>query len=302
MHKTTRFLENLGIKISSGKHLLESKKRFDDGSQYRFEVPGIQKPEALEGLISAVDDYELIIHRVTQTKGIMLLTDDEIEEMVNLARDAKIELFLSVGPRATYDTSASVHTKEGVRIGYRLRGYENLVYAVEDVKRAANLGIRGMVIYDEGLLWILNQMREKGEIPRNLHFKVSAHTGHGNPASALLLENIGADSFNPVRDLQIQMLASIREAIDIPLDVHTENPKSSGGFIRHYEVPDIIRVSAPVYLKTGGAIAQHHGWNTTKNQARERVRQVELVQSMINRYYPQAKISKQGSKDLKIPI
>ena len=70
-----------------------------------------------------------------------------------------------------------------------------------------------------------------------------------NPASAKLLEEIGADSFNPVRDLQIPMMASIRKSIDISMDLHMENPKSSGGFIRHYEAPEIIRAASPVYLK-----------------------------------------------------
>ena len=64
------------------------------------------------------------------------------------------------------------------------------------------------------------------------HFKVSAHTGHGNPCSAKLLERIGADSINPVRDIQLQMLAAMRQAVDCPIDIHTENPKSTGGFIR----------------------------------------------------------------------
>ncbi|GAB6055009.1 hypothetical protein JCM15415_03250 [Methanobacterium movens] len=301
MNKTRLYLEKMGIK-SFSMNMVESKKRFDDGAQYRFEVPGIQKPEALNSLIDALDDYELVVHRVTQTKGIMLLTDSEIEEMGDLAREARIELFLSVGPRATYDTSASAQTKEGARIGYRLRGYENLVYAIEDVKRAINLGIRGIVIYDEGLLWILNKLRADGEIPSEIHFKISAHTGHGNPASARLLEELGADSFNPVRDLQIPMLASLRDSIDISIDVHTENPKSSGGFIRHYEVPDIIKAAAPVYLKTGGSVAGHHGWDTTKSQARERIRQVSLVKSMIDRYYPEAIISKKGPSDLAIPL
>ena len=108
---------------------------------------------------------------------------------------------------------------------------------MEDVKRAAELGVRGIVVYDEGLLWVLGKMRKSGELPKNMHFKVSAHTGHGNPASARLLEELGADSVNPVRDLQINMLAEMRCAIKISMDVHTENPESSGGFIRHYEVP-----------------------------------------------------------------
>ena len=153
----------------------------------------------------------------------------------------------------------------------------------------------------KGHVFIDTQMREKGELPSNVHFKVSAHCGHGNPASALLLESLGTNSFNPVRDLQISMLAAIREAINIPLDIHTENPKSSGGFIRHYEAPEIIRKACPVYLKTGGAVATRHGWDTTKKEAAERARQVLLVQNMVDRYYPQASISKRGAKDLAIP-
>jgi hypothetical protein len=297
---TEDYLEYIGIKRAD-KIPSESSKRFDDGAQYRFEVPGIQKPGALSALIDALEYYEVEIHRVTQTKGIMLLTDSEILEMADMARGAGLELFLSVGPRATYDTSASAQTKEGARIGYRLRGYQNLAYAIEDVKRAVDLGVRGIVLYDEGLLWVLSKMRSDDELPSDLHFKISAHTGHGNPASARLIQDIGADSFNPVRDLSVPMMQEIRQVLDISLDIHTENPKSSGGFIRHYEAPEIIKNASPVYLKTGGAVAAHHGWETTSTQAGERVRQVRLVQDMINRYYPEANKSKAGSKDLAIP-
>jgi hypothetical protein len=294
------FLQGIGIEeVNSNIEI--SGKSFPDGSQYRFEAPGIQNPGAMAALVDATDDYGVKVHRVTQTKGIMLLTDNEIEQMVDIALDAHMELFLSVGPRATYDTSASANTPEGARIGYRLRGYKNLLYALEDVKRATSLGVRGIVVYDEGLLWVLNKMRKQRELPAKTHFKVSAHCGHGNPASAKLLEEIGANSFNPVRDLQIPMMAAIRKSINISLDIHMENPKSSGGFIRHYEAPEIIRSAAPVYLKTGGAVAAHHGWETTKSQAAERVRQVYLVQSMIDRYYPDAKISNLGTNDMSLP-
>ena len=239
MKKTEEFLEQLGIKRAYGD--FESFKRFNDGGQYRFEVPGIQSPKIMDTLLKEASKNEITIHRITQTKGIMLLTDEEITEMVDLAKKYECELFLSVGPRATYDTSATVHTKEGSRIGYRLRGYDNLVYAIEDVKRAADLGVRGILLYDEGLLWTLNQMRKAGELPKSLHFKMSAHTGHGNPASAKLLEENGLNSFNPVRDLQIPMIAAIRKAVYMPLDLHTENPKSTGGFIRHYESDEIYK-------------------------------------------------------------
>ena len=294
---TEKFLYSIGI----GENNETSEKRFPDGAQYRFEVPGIQNPSAMAALFEATDRYGVNIHRVTQTKGIMLLTDAEIEEMVSIGVDEKVELFLSVGPRATYDTSASANTPEGARIGYRLRGYKNLFYGLEDVKRAVDLGVRGIVVYDEGLLWVLGEMRKQGELPKNVHFKVSAHCGHGNPASAKLLELIGADSFNPVRDLQIPMMAEIRKSINISLDLHMENPKSSGGFIRHYEAPEIIKAASPVYLKTGGSVAAHHGWETSVSQAAERIKQVYLVQSMIDRYYPEAKLSKPGTDDMSLP-
>lgn len=299
MEDTYKFLEEIGITKASESFV--SDKRFNDGGQYRLEVPGIQSPKVMKALLLEAIKRDITLHRVTQTKGIMLLEDNDIKEMVDLARRYEVELFLSVGPRATYDTSATVHTKEGSRIGYRLRGIDNLVYAIEDVKRAVNLGVRGILLYDEGLLWALNKMRNKSLIPKDVHFKMSAHTGHGNPASAKLLEENGLDSLNPVRDLQIPMIAAIRKAIDIPIDLHTENPKSTGGFIRHYEVPEIIKVAAPVYLKTGGSVAGTHNWDTTEKEAIARIKQVALVNKMIERYYPDAIPSPKASKDLAIP-
>ena len=293
--KTKDFLMGLGLPAGDAFDLPTSRKRFPDGAQYRFEVPGIQGPGSMKALLEALDGYGIAIHRVTQTKGIMLLTDQEITEMVDLANTNKVNLVLAIGPRAVYDTSASVHTEEGSRMGYRLRGQDQIVRAIEDVKRAAALGCKSFLVYDEGCLWILNEARKAGEIPADSRFKLSAHAGHGNPCSAKLLENIGADSINPVRDIQLQMLASLRQAIEIPIDVHTENPASSGGFIRHYEVPEMIRIAAPIYLKTGGSVAKSHSWETSDAEAKKRAKQIVLVKRMIDEYYPDAVCSSEGS-------
>lgn len=295
MDKTREFLKSIGLPGGDAYDLPDSKKRFADGGQYRFEVPGIQGPKVMHALLEAMDSYGIYLHRVTQTQGIMRMTDDEIAKMAEYARQWQTDLILAIGPRATTDTSASVHTEEGVRMGYRLRGQEQIVRAVEDVKRASRLGCRGFLVYDEGCLYVLNKAREAGEIPADCHFKVSAHAGHGNPASGKLLESIGADSLNPVRDIQLQMLAAIRQAIDIPIDIHTENPKSTGGFIRHYEVPEMIRVAAPIYLKTGGSVAATHSWDSTEDDARKRAKQCYLVKRMIDEYYPEAVWSPKGS-------
>lgn len=295
MRNTRDFLLKVGLPQGDLYNLPTSSKRFKDGAQYRFEVPGIQGPKPMKVLLEELHRLNIPIHRVTQTKGIMMLTNEEILEMIKLSKEWKVDLVLAVGPRATYDTSASVHTPEGVRMGYRLRGQEQIVRAVEDVKRAIDIGARSFLVYDEGLLWLFNQMRDKGEIPVETKFKVSAHMGHGNPCSAKLLQEIGANSFNPVRDIQLPMLAAVREAIDIPIDIHTENPKSTGGFVRHYEVPEMIRVSSPIYLKTGGSVAKTHSWDTTESDAIKRAKQVQLVKRMIDQYYPDAICSKMGS-------
>ena len=291
MNETRDFLIKLGMPSGDLFSLPDSNKRFADGGQYRFEVPGIQAPGTMKALLESLDDYGIQIHRVTQTKGIWTLLDKEIAQMIEYADKWKVDLVLAIGPRATTDTSASVHTEEGQRMGYRLRGQEQIVRAVEDVRRAARLGCRSFMVYDEGALWLLGKMRNDGFIPEDCKFKVSAHAGHGNPCSARLLQELGANSFNPVRDIQLQMLAAIRDAIDIPIDLHTENPKSSGGFIRHYEVPEFIRVAAPVYLKTGGSVAATHSWDTTDADARKRAKQVALVKRVIDEYYPSAIIS-----------
>ncbi|QOS70054.1 peptidase [Eggerthella guodeyinii] len=291
MQETRAFLKRIGLPEGDAYALPDSKQRFEDGGQYRFEVPGIQGPSAMKALLESVEREGIHLHRVTQTKGIMSLLDEEITQMVGLADEYQVDLYLAIGPRATTDTSASVNTAEGCRMGYRLRGQEQIVRAIEEVKRATRLGCRGILVYDEGCLWVLNEARKLGEIPPDCKFKMSAHSGHGNPCSARLLESIGADSFNPVRDIQMQMLSAIRQSVGIPLDVHTENPKSSGGFIRHYEVPEMVRVASPIYLKTGGSVAQTHSWDSSDADARQRAKQVLLVKRVLDEYYPEAKQS-----------
>ena len=131
MKETRDFLNKVGLPSGDAYDLPSSEKRFSDGAQYRFEVPGIQGPTAMKSLLDEVNEKDMVIHRVTQTKGIMLLTDSEIVEMVSLANQGQVELVLSIGARATYDTSASVLTPEGQRMGLRLRGQEQVVRAMK---------------------------------------------------------------------------------------------------------------------------------------------------------------------------
>ena len=299
--KTREYLVKLGLPDHELNELPESKLRFQDGANFRIEVPTVNSIEAMRSLIVKAKDLKVKINRIDETRGIVRHTDKELIEMIELAKENKIELNLSVGPRAPYDISATAKTSMGAFIGYRLRGIEQLVRAIEDIKHAIELGCRGFLVYDEGLLWILGKMRRDGELPSDVKFKASAHMGHGNPASAKLLEELGADSFNPVRDLTIDMVASLRAALRIPIDIHTDNPPASGGFIRTYEAPLLVKVGAPIHLKCGNSVVQEHGTLPGSKEGERMAEQAWLVADMLKRYFPEAKQTLDSAPDMAIP-
>ena len=65
MDKTKEFLKKIGINEVSKDFV--SEKRFKDGGQYRFEVPGIQSPKTMAALLKESIKQNIFIHRVTQT-------------------------------------------------------------------------------------------------------------------------------------------------------------------------------------------------------------------------------------------
>ncbi len=300
--ETRKSLEKLGLPKGDLYDLPTSGKTFPDGAHFRIEVPTVNSFEALKALIERADELGVTINRVDETYGIFRHTLGELRDYTALAKERGVALNLSVGPRAPYDTGATVHTSQGVRIAYRLRGMEQVVRAIEDVKRAVSVGCRGILVYDEGLLWVLAELRKEGELPADLHFKVSAHCGHANPAAFRVLERLGANTINPVRDLQLPMLAALRGAVEVPLDLHTDNPPASGGFIRSYEAPEMVRVASPVYLKTGNSAVSGHGIKTTAEEGRRMAEQASIVVEMVNKYLPEAKQSGPGTSDAAVPV
>ncbi len=300
--ETRRYVKTLGLPEGDLNDLPTSDARFPDGATYRIEVPTVNSAEAVAALLETSDKMGITINRVTETYGMFRHTRQELKEYCRLCSEYGAELVLSVGPRATYDTGATVLSPQGMRISYRLRGMEQVLRAVEDIKRGIDIGCRGFLTYDEGMLWLVAQMRKDGELPDDVVFKVSAHLGHCNPASFKVLQSLGADSINPVRDLQLPMIAALRAAVTAHLDIHTDNPPASGGFIRVYEAPEIARVAAPVHLKTGNSVVSGHGQITTASDGKRMADQAAIVVEMVSKYYPQAKQSERGAADLRIPV
>jgi len=307
MQATRTFLKSLGLPPGDLNDLPASPTRFPDGAQYRVEIPSVEGPRALAAVLEEAEARQVRVHRVSQGSGVMLLTDSEIQEMVRIGAEARIEVSLFVGPRAAWETGAQILSVAGRNLGARHRGMEQLVYAVEDVRRACSLGIRSVLVADEGLLWVADEMRKAGELPADLVLKISVQMGAANPASVRLQERLGADTYNVPTDLDLAQLAAMRAAVDIPLDIYVEVPDAFGGFIRHYEIAEMVRVAAPVYVKFGLRNAPDvypsgtHLEETVIGLSRERVRRAEIGLDHLRRYYPDAITSELGAAGLGIP-
>ncbi len=300
--ETRKFLKTLGLPEGDLWDMPSSDKRFPDGAAFRIECPTVNTAGAVQALLDRSTQMGITINRITETYGMFRHTREEIKEYCKVCKDYGCELLLSVGPRAPYDTGATVQTSQGVRISYRLRGMEQVLRAIEDIKRGYDLGCRGFLAYDEGMLYVVNEMRKAGELAKDIVFKCSAHLGHCNPASFKVLESMGADSINPVRDLQIPMIAALRAAVEAPIDIHTDNPPGSGGFIRVFEAPEIVRVAAPVHCKTGNSVVSGHGQLTSASDGKKMAEQASIVVEMVNKYYPELKQSGKNASDMCIPV
>lgn len=307
MKESRELLEQLGYPSSDFQELPTSAKRFPDGAQYRVEIPSVEGPEALKATLEEIDRLGLTIHRVSQGSGIMLQTDEEIKEMCELTAERGMELSLFVGPRGTWDISAAPFTLGGKSQALRHEGADQLVYAMEDLKRGAELGLRGALVADEGLLLLTQEMKRKGQLPEDFVIKVSVQMGSANPVSVKLMQDIGANTYNVPSALPLAKLAAIRQAIDIPIDLYVEVPDNFGGFLRYYEIPEIIRVLAPVYIKFGlrnhpDVYPSGKQWESTNiSLVKERVRRASIGIQMIERYYPEALASKLGAAGLGVP-
>ncbi|MCS7050372.1 MAG: U32 family peptidase [Thermomicrobium sp.] len=307
MERTRAFLTRLGLPPGDLHALPTSEKRFPDGAQYRVEIPSTEGPRVLAAVLDEARRHGVVVHRVSQGSGVMLLTDDEIREMGYLAASAGIEVSLFARPSAGWDTGAMARTSAGALVSAKLRGQEQLVYCLEDVRRAAELGIRSVLLADEGALWVAGEMRRAGELPHDMQFKVSVLMGAANPASVKLLVQLGADTYNVATDLTLPQLAAIRAAVDIPLDIYVEVPDDVGGFVRHYEIAELVRICAPVYLKFGLRNAPNiypsgrHLEDLAVQLARERVRRAAIGLGLLHRYYPEAIASRPGAPGLAVP-
>jgi hypothetical protein len=269
----------------------ESPHRFPDGRRYRLEIPSVEGPVVLRAVLEQAAATGLRIHRVSQGSGIMLLSDAELDEMAALGHEHDVEVCLFLGPRGAWDAGGQALATEAA--GAVARGAEAVEACVAEVRRACAHGIRSVLVGDIGVLDVLARLRAQGVLPGELILKTSAVLCAANPATAAVLDRLGADTINVATDLEVGMLAAMRAVTIKPLDVYVEVPDDMGGFVRSYLVPDIVRVAAPLHVKlglrnaTGVYPSGLHLEQVATVQAREKVRRAAMIERLIGELAPE---------------
>lgn len=283
------YVKGLGLPSGDSYELPTSGKTFPDGAHFRTEeLP--QTVEQYERMFSFADEHGYVVNKITDIRGVMYDSDKEIVRKCELAREHECELILGPGAsESSFDISQQAEM--GKLTAGKLRGMDQLFLAVRSMVRAAELGCRGFILYDEGLLALALKMRIDGKLPPETKFKVSSNLCISNPAALKFwADSLGPhDGINPIRDLTLPMISAMREVTGIPLDLHI---LWRGKIARIMEAPEIVRVGSPVYLKNAfGA----------QLPPEERCNYGMQVVRMINQCNPSAKQSKPGAKDLAIP-
>jgi hypothetical protein len=269
----------------------DSPHRFPDGARYRVEIASVEGPGVLRAMIDEARTQGVRIDRVSQGSGVMMLSDSDLDEMVELGRAHDIDVCLFLSPRAEWDAGGQALVN-GSAAGIA-RGPEAVEASIADALRACRHGIRTLLVGDVGVLDVLSRLRAAGMLPADLRLKTSVVMGIANPAAAALLDRLGADTLNVATDLDLDTLAAIRSVTAKPLDVYVEVPDDLGGFVRHYLVPELIRVAAPVHVKFGLRNATSvypsglHLDAVASVQVREKVRRAALVERLVAEMAPE---------------
>ncbi len=308
MTSTRDFLRSIGLPPGDLNELPGSEKRFPDGAQYRVEIPSTEGPRCLDAVLEEAERLGVRVHRVSQGSGVFLHMDDELDEMARAGAGAGVEISLFARPNAGWGISATARSPAGAAVAPAAHGQEQVVACLDDVRRAADHGFRSVLIADLGVLSAFTALKVAGELPVDMQAKISVMLPAANPASARVLEQLGAATINLPTDLSLAQIAAIRAAVDCPLDVYVEAPDNLGGFVRLHEIPELIRVASPVYVKFGLRNAPDvypagtHLESTTVALSRERVRRARLGLDLLDRSGYAPITSELGAEGLAVPV
>ena len=160
-------LAALGLPPGDRHDLPTSEKRFPDGGalphrdSQRRGAGGVCRGAGRGGAAASVP-----VQRISQGSGMMLLTDAELREMARLRRATSGSRCACLSDRARVGRhrTAADAGRQAVRLASP--GHGPAGYALEDVLRGVEQGIRSILVADEGLLWLVGQAKTRGPAAR----------------------------------------------------------------------------------------------------------------------------------------
>lgn len=285
-----------------------SQKSFPDGANMRIEIPSVEGPAVLAAILDEASERGVVINRVSQGSGAMLQSEAELRQMSRIGADAGLEVSLFIGPREEWGLGAMSRGPDGAALAGAVRGMRQLRYAVDDVLRAVDCGIRGFLVADLGLLRVLTTTQRAGRIPPEVVWKVSVMLAPSNPATSALLAELGAGTINLPADLSLAELAEMRAACDLPLDLYVEAPDDLGGVVRGEQLSDIVAATAPLYAKFGLRNSRGlypsgmHVQREAELIGREKVRRAQISLEWAARSGRELRQSEPGAAGLAVPV
>ncbi len=300
-----RYIAEHAYEFESGQPA--SAKRFVDDAHFRIEIPSVEGPAVLAAVIEAAQDEGITVNRVSQGSGAMLLSRSELAEMARLGSQAGIEVSLFVGPREEFDIGNHSRAADGGSLSGHQRSLRQLSYAVEDIVRATEEGIRSFLIADIGLLDVVRQLQNGGELPASLIWKTSVVIAPSNPAAFRVIEGLGASTVNVPSDVTLGHLYEFRSVSSLPIDLYVESPDSMAGVVRGNEAADLIRVGSPLYVKFGLRNSTPlypsglHKVDEAIRIAQEKVHRAAVALEWLERLAPDLVQSKPGAPGLGVP-
>jgi hypothetical protein len=297
--------EVLGLHVTAP---TRSAARFPDGAQLRIEIPSVENPQAMAAVLEEADAYGLVVHRVSQGSGAMLLTEAELRSMATMGADRGVEVNLFVGPREEFGVGGTIRSADGRALSGHLRGLHQLRFAVEDVLRAVECGIRGFLIADPGLMEVLAAMTVKGLLPNDIVYKCSAVLAPSNPVSFRQLAQLGMTTINVPSDVTLEEISELRALDGTPMDIYIEAPDGLGGMVRGHEIAEIVLVASPLYAKYGlrNARAVYPAGQQVMGDVvanvREKVRRAALSMEWLARSGEPVSVSAPGAAGIGVPV
>ena len=279
------WLRGKGLPYSDEIPLRVSGAEFEAGGHYGIEVPVVNTFEVLERTLALCKEEGLPVTRVDETLGAFLLSDGEVSDMVSLARESGVGILFAMAPRPEYDRKAAFYRGGfGHSQGRRVNNNDALAVSVEEALRLTELGARGLIAYDLGVIRLLHRLKQDGMIPEETLIKSSSHCIVSNPMTAQVYGENGVTSITTQHDLGLPVIQDIRALIpDLVMDIPTDVYGSKGGFIRFYEIPELIQIASPIMLKVGASAQSHPSDPVSGSIIEQRVQRIALAVEFIRK-------------------